>query len=228
FANPTTPRLLRAALRLLREQTNARCPERETSGECDWGRRELGRSVADFLSGPMFAGLVDVGDALQADDLARRELERFLVWALEGNEVPRVRDALLASLGDWLQLAPADSEWAPVAAASASLARTGDRGPGALERGLLVLDAMTGDAVDPHHALEAILPLLVTKTNGQDRAPLEVFVDAIADVNRYDSRETTPLGNVDHAFIVRTLREFLVSRTRGFPQLYAIVRERAR
>ncbi len=230
FANRAMPRMLLGTLRLLREQTNSRCPSRESTGNCEWGRRELGGAFADFLSGPMFAALVDMGDALQADELARREVERFLVWALTGQEDPAARDALLGAIADGLQLASADSEWAPLAAAVASLARPrgAPAGPGALDRGVLVLDATTSDVIDPHRALDAILPLLVTRTNGQARAPLEVFADVIADVNRYDARETTPLGNVDHAFVLRTLREFLTSPTRGFPQLYAIVRERAR
>lgn len=230
FENRAVPGMLLGVLRLAREQTNARCPNRESNGTCEWGRSELGTKLERVVSGPLFAALVDVGDAMQRDEVARREAERFLVWALTGSESPRARDVLLASTGDMLELANAEADWVPLLSASSTIARprAAPEGPGALERSLLVLDAVTGDAIDPHHVVDAILPLLVTRTSGQAKAPLEVFADAIADVNRFDARETTPLGTIDHAFVLRTLREFLTSPTRGFPQLYAIMRERVK
>lgn len=231
FANRAVPAMLLRALRLLREQTNAHCPKRETSGTCAWGRTELGRNAADFLAGPGFAGVVDLGDALASDEKARRELERMLGWMLGGEEDPAARASLVTGLVDLLQLGPVDRDWAPVVAAGAAAlrSRTSPAGPGFVDRGLLVLDAVSRDAIDPHHALDAVLPLLVTPTDGgSGRAPLEVLLEAISAVNRYDAREEGGLSPVDVAFVAKTVREFFVSPTRGFAQLYAIVRNRRR
>lgn len=229
FANRAVPPLLGGLLSILREQVNAHCPKRETTLACTWGRRELGADLAEFLSTPTFAGLADAGDALARSDAPRRELERFLVWALSGSSAPSARAALLGSLGDGLQLLASEKAWTPLAPglASAARSRRDSRGAGALDRGLLVLDAVTRDAVDPHHALEAILPLLVApaSTTG-GRAPIEVFADAFADVNRYDARDDAPFDAQDSGYVLRTLRELLTSSTRGFSQLYAIVAQR--
>jgi hypothetical protein len=229
FANRAVPAVLLATLRALREQTNARCPSREANATCDWARRDLSKSVEDFLAGPVFAGLADMVDALNQNESARREVERLAQWVLLGKEDARARVGLLASLGDGLQLLKADRDWAPLLASASSAFRpaASPDGPGAVDRGLLVLDAATSQAVDPDRVLSFVLPLLVTPTDGgQGRIPLEVLIETLADVNRYDARESTPLAPEDVGYVMRTVREFFVSKTRGFAQLYAIVQNR--
>ena len=231
FVNRAVPAALLATLRAVREQTNAHCPKRESTGSCEWASRELSTNVASMLAGPVFAGAVDAADALNQDESARRELERLAQFALLGENDPRARDGLLASLADGLQLAPSDGEWAPVlSAASAALRpKASPAGPGFADRALLVLDASTSDAVDPDRVLSFVLPLLVTPTDGgAGRAPLDVILETLADVNRYDARETTPLAADDIAFVMRTVREFLTSPYRGFAQLFAVVQNRTR
>jgi len=229
FANRAVPVMLQTMLRLVREQTNARCPARETTLACTWAREDLGREVEAMLVAPGFAALADMGDALARSDAPRRELERFLVDRVTGADAPSVRRALLATLADGAGLVAAERAWTPLARAISGAARprASTRGPGVLDRGLLLLDAATRDTVDPHHALDAVLPLLVLRRDSL-RAPLEVFADAIADVNRYDAAAIGPLDAQDHGFLLRTLRELLTSRTRGLAQLYSIVEKRRR
>jgi hypothetical protein len=231
FANRAVPGMLQTMLRLTREQTNARCPGRETSLACTWGREELGRDVEAMLVSPGFAALADMGDALARSDAPRREVGRFLVERLTSPGAPSVRRVLLSALADGVQLVAAERAWTPIARAAAATARprASSSGPGALDRGLLLLDAVTRDKVDPHHSLDAVLPLLVLRPErGTRRAPLEVFADVLADVNRYDASAEGPLDAQDHGHLLRTLRELLTSRTRGIAQLYSIVEKRRR
>jgi hypothetical protein len=56
--------------------------------------------------------------------------------------------------------------------------------------------------------------------------PIEVIVNAAADVNRDDAALSTPLTAADYQTVFRTVREFFTSPTRGFEQLYYIVQNR--
>ena len=237
FHNPATPRTLAAGLRVLREQLNANCPDRETSGKCSWASQELGRKMSDVFSRPVFAAVQDLTDQLNQDEEARRELEKFLSYALLNVSSSEALFGMLASLTDLLQLLPADSDFAPIFNAVAVLAKPRDDadGPGAADRTLQVLKAMSSDQYDRYHVLDYVLPALVTPMdNGAGPTPLEVIVDAVADIHRADPRMSamaegqpyTPLDEQDYLFVMKTIREFFTSDTRGFRQLYYIVQNR--
>lgn len=229
FKNRSVPGALLAALRILREQVNANCPTRESTGECAWARTELGKKVSDALSRPTFAAIADVVDPLSQDEEARRQLERFLSYALlEVSQGDALR-GMLASIGDVLQVLRADLELAPVLNAVAVAASPGgdDGGPGCADRAVQLLTAMSGEAYDRYHVLNHVLPALVTPIDGgAGQTPLEIILDAVAELNRVDAALTTPLDEQDYRFVMKTLREFFASDTRGFDQLYTIVRNR--
>jgi len=74
-----------------------------------------------------------------------------------------------------------------------------------------------------------VLPALVTPMNdGGDITPVEVFLDAIADIHRVEAGQDTPLNDEDYLFVMQTVREFFVSETRGLQQLYHMVQNRPR
>jgi hypothetical protein len=56
--------------------------------------------------------------------------------------------------------------------------------------------------------------------------PMEIYLDVISDLHRADPTKTDAFGAVDYGSVARNVQEFLVDRTRGLEQLYAIVKNR--
>jgi hypothetical protein len=228
FENPATSRALLALLGVLREQVNANCPDRETTGQCDWAKHELGKKLGDAISRPVFASAMDLADRLNQHEPARRELERFLSYALQDAD----NDALfgmLAALTDLVQLIASDADFAPIFRAVSNVASPSQSpdGPGCADRTIQVLKALSSDEYDRYHVMDYLLPALVTPMDGgAGLTPLEVIVDAIADIHRTDAALSTPLDADDYRFVMKTLREFMASDTRGMRQLYYIVEHR--
>ncbi len=231
FANPATPEALRHALSVLRAQLNANCPDRESGGGCAWAAETLSQKASDALSRPVFATVMDVLAGIEDDETARRALERFMSYALTAGGEQEALGGMLASLTDLLQLLVADGDFAPIfnAVSTAASPREGQEGPGCADRTIQVLHTLVGDRYDRYHVLDHILPALVTPMNdGTDRSPLEVMIDAIADIHRIDASASAPLDESDYGAVMRTLREFMLSETRGMHQLYTIVQNRPR
>lgn len=232
FQNPTIARTLSALLRVAREQLNANCPDRESGQACPWAKKELGDKLATTLSGPLFAALMDVQDKLRRDAPARRGVERMLGYILQGASADG--DALqstLASLTDVVQILADDGNFSPLfhAAATAASPAADKDGPGAADRTILVLKALTGDDYDRYHLLDTVLPALVTPMDGgKSASPIEVFMDTIADVNRLDADKSDPLDTEDYKAIFGTVHDFMTSETRGLEQFYTIMAKRPR
>jgi len=230
--NPTTARTMSSLLRVAREQLNANCPDRESGQECLWAKKELSGKFATTLSGPLFAALMDVQDRLRADAPARRGVERMLGYILKGATADG--DALqstLASLTDLMQILADDGNFSPLfnAAATAASPAVDKDGPGAADRTILVLKALTGDDYDRYHLLDTVLPALVTPMDGgKSASPIEVFMDTIADVNRLDAEKSDPLDTEDYKAILGTVHDFMTSETRGLEQFYTIMAKRPR
>ncbi len=234
FAERSIPRMLVSALGVLREQLNANCPEREAGQPCIWAKSEMGTKLSDVLSGPLFAAIDDLNDALRSDEGARRQLERFLSYALMSQSANDALQTLLAALSDLVQLLSADGDFMPIFRAVHNVANPADDadGPGAVDRVLPLLDAVSSDRYDRYHVLDYVLPALVTPMDdGQGLTPVEVIMNAIADVERADASDEavhTPLGAEDYRLVFKSVREFLTDPSRGFEQLYYIVQHRQR
>jgi hypothetical protein len=227
FKNRALPRMGALVLRALREQLNAHCPDRETTGRCAWAQKELGAEVIDMVSHPLLAAATDVSEAIRAHEPARRELERFLTYLFHADAGGAPLRALLATLADALQLLGDEDTVLPaLKAASTALTPAGDRGgPGAADAGLIALKALNDDRYDRHHAMDHVLPALV-KPMDDGRAPLEVFLEAFLDVHRVEAASGEPLAAEDYRQVFLTLRDFLTDETRGLEQLYAILKKR--
>jgi hypothetical protein len=231
FKDPATPRILIAIIDLLREQLNANCPDRETTGACPWAKVELGRKTAETISGPLFAASMDVQEALRAHEPSRRELGRFLTYLLDAAANDASFQSTLASLSDVVQIVANDDVFSPIFQAMAPMANPeGDPdGAGAMFTSMAVMKALTDDRYDPHHVLDHVFPALVTPMDGgQGPAPIEVILDTIADVNRVDAVDPAPLAPADYEYVFGTVRDFLIDETRGLEQLYTIVQNRPR
>ncbi len=232
FRNAGTPKVLATTLHLLREQLNAHCPDREAGVTCEWARTELADKLATTFSGPMFAALMDVQEALRADEGARKATEQLLVHLLSSAQDPESFQATLASFADILQVLQADGELSPILRAMAPAVSPADdpEGRGAGDAMLAVLQAIVDDEYDPYHVMDHVLPAAVTPMDGgADRAPLEIILDAIADIHRIDAEaEATnnPLGTDDYAAMFTTVHDFLTDDTRGLEQFYFIVQHR--
>lgn len=232
FRNAGTPKVLATTLHLLREQLNAHCPDREAGVTCEWARTELADKLATTFSGPMFAALMDVQEALRADEGARKATEQLLVHLLSSAQDPESFQATLASFADILQVLQADGELSPILRAMAPAVSPADdpEGRGAGDAMLAVLQAIVDDEYDPYHVMDHVLPAAVTPMDGgADRAPLEIIIDAIADIHRIDAEaEATnnPLGTDDYAAMFTTVHDFLTDDTRGLEQFYFIVQHR--
>lgn len=234
FRNKATPKILANTLHLLREQLNAHCPDRESGGSCVWARTELADKLAATFSGPMFAALMDVQEALRANEGARLATEQLLVYILSSLDNQDTLQGTLASFADVIQVLQADGELSPILRALAPAAAPGDDpdGQGAGDAMIRVLMALTDDEYDPYHVMDHVLQAAVTPMDGgADRAPLEVFIDAITDIHRIDAEAEAsdrPLSVSDYGTIFESVGGFLTSETRGLEQFYFIVQNRPR
>lgn len=232
FRDRSLPKLLGTSMRVLREQLNARCPDREKGTPCTWASKDVGDKLASSMSGPFFAGLMGVLDQIRKDEPARRETERLLAYLLDSNESGASGEAMLTSLSDTLQLLMDEENLAPLLNAAAVAMSPADdaEGPGIGDTGLTMLKAITREDVDRYHVLDHFLKSLVTPmADGKGLSPLEVVMDAIAEVNRVDSAAgVDPLTSDDYKVIMSTVQGFMADNTRGLEQFYTILKNRPR
>ncbi|MFT3768484.1 MAG: hypothetical protein QM820_23800 [Minicystis sp.] len=230
FHNPTVTPTLIATLQLAREQVNANCPDRETTGACTWAKTDLGQKLAGVMSRPLFAALVDMQDKIRQDDGARRQLESFLQYALAAaTEDGQALQGTLASIADLIQVLADDGSLSPIlnAAASGAAPDADPSGPGAGSVTIKVLKALTDDKYDRYHVMDHVLPNLVKPMDaGKNLAPIEILMDVIADVNRIDAASRGPMAADDYEGVMSTMSSFMADKTRGMEQLYTIIQRR--
>lgn len=217
--------LLSTVLKLVREQVNAHCPNRESGTECTWAKKELAQNLAEALSSPLTASIVDLGEKLRQDSKGRRSLERFLTYLLKEAGTGEALQGTLASMVDVMQVLADDEKLVPIMHA-ASVALEPDKG--AADTTLATLKALADDAYDKYHVLDHVLANLVAPVESiGNQTPLELFMDVITEVHRADPKDQfAPLDPTDYQYIMNVMRDFMLSKTRGLEQIYAIVRKR--
>jgi hypothetical protein len=231
FQNKSFAKMSLAIMRTLREQLNANCPDRENGTGCQWARKDLGDKVAEVLSGPVFAGLMDVQESVRADENARRQLEAFLQYVMTAASQGDALQSTLASMSDIVQVLSDDANMSPIFnAVSVAANPAHDKDGTGLAAGVLrQMMALTDDRFDRYHVVDAILPNLVTPMNDSSGlSPLEVLLDVFAEVNRTDSALPDPLQTADYQDIMGTMRDFMLDDTRGLEQIYTILKNRPR
>lgn len=240
FANATIEKTLPTFVSTLRAQLAAHCPD-PTKG-CDWARKELPAKTRDVVTGPTFATVLDLLDAIRADDAARGELERLLTFLLQSAQED-AQKATLTAMVDMLQVFEDDENLTALLHAAAEAA-----GPELIgidghvtERGMLiaaveVISRILGEQhdaqgrricskeVDPNRTLAVVLRKLVTPVDGRP-PPIEVLIDVVADVNRRRPEEKTKLAPDDYASITHEVSDFCIDKASGLEQVYTVIKQ---
>jgi hypothetical protein len=226
------------ALKTLREQLNANCPDREKGVECTWAKHDLSRKVAEVLADPLFAAIFDLVDELRKDP-SRVELERLAQYLLEVVEDGETLRKVLASAVDLILVLRDGQTLPPIFNVLSSLSTPEDDPtvPGSADITLQLLNVLSRDAddavgpedplvFDRYRVLDHVLANLVKPidTTQPSETALEVLVDVAADVHRFDSSDGGPLTDDDYRVISESVYDFLTNETRGVEQLYEVVR----
>jgi hypothetical protein len=250
FANASIPKITPTLLDMLRAQLFANCPASFTAPypRCKWARDDLSKKMTDVVKGPIFAGSMDVIDALRSDNGARRELQALLAYLMDNASKNDALPTMLASASDLIQLMKSDADTVPMLHVLAEAAA----GPQKDAQGNVVQSSMMDSQsallarvalraydkdhqevcsreIDPNQVLNIALGNLVTPLPGKGgkptKTPLEVIMDVIADVNRVDPVRTEKLASADYASITSQVTDFLLNKERGLEQFYEIVRQ---
>lgn len=254
FASRGIVKVLPIVIDLLRSQTWANCPKTFGDGtlRCSWARDDLPKKLEDVMTGPLFASAVDLVDGIRKDDRARYELGRAVVYLLDPASQNDALPAMLATSNDIVQLLRDDRNLLPffkVVAAALSPNGMGQATQGGLpaksliDSTLAMLGKISGRyenvdesdnlvelcsrEIDPNQVLNVLLGTAVTPADSLGgKAPIEILLDVIADVNRVAPEEPKDqYDEADYAAIVGTTVEFLTNEERGMEQFYEIVRK---
>lgn len=253
FVNPTLPKLSPAVLDLLRAQLFAHCAD--TFGpkqtRCAWARDELVSRMEATVKGPVFAGLMDMTDAIRKDDNARKELLSLLHYLLDAASKNESLPAILASTNDIVQILQDDENMTPFyhfMSEGVDISRPSADGKSTnksiIDAQMALLAKVSGKAydtdgttercdreLDPNQVLTVALTNVVTPMSSgpqKGRAPLEVIIDVIADVNRVapEQAPTNPKLNADdYTNIATNVNDFLIDPEHGLEQFYEVIRK---
>jgi hypothetical protein len=244
FKDPSLPRILPVLLDVLRGQIAAHCPG-PPFGACTWARTQLTQNAALTIGGPTLASVMDLNDAIRTNDPARTSLETLLTYLVDTASNNDALAGFMSSADDMIQVLRDDANLVPLyrVLATAAAPTTKD-GSGSVHRG--VVDAVTAllgriagrayrgtteicateldpDAVMARAMANLVTPMTDSKGNVTE-TPLEVILDAIADVNRQAPGKPGALQSADLGNASNELSEFFLDPQRGLEQFYAIVR----
>jgi hypothetical protein len=249
FGDASIPTITPTLLDMLRSQMNANCPTSYVPpyNRCNWARDDLTNKISDSIKGPFFSTTMDLLDAIRRDDGARSALESLLQYLANAASQNDALASLLATTDDLLQVMNDDKNLVPVYHAMApALSPTQRDSTGhilsasVLDAQLTLLSRVAGkffdgstelcaDEADPNQILPQVLTRLVTPmkdTTGRlTQTPLEVILDVIADVNRFDPSQTNKLAAGDYGAIAKQVSDFLLDKQFGLEQFYEIVRK---
>lgn len=241
WKNPAVEKVLPTLVSAIRSQVAANCPD--PAQGCTWGRTELPNKMRDVVTGPTFVTVFDLLDAVRADEPARTELERLLVFLLQSAQSDASKSTL-AALVDLLQVFEDDANLTALLQAASSVAAPEvlDKDGRVESRGLLlaaieVMSRVLSEAhrpdgtricakeIDPNRTLAVVLRRLVTPGPDGAAPPIEVLIDVAADVNRVRPQDTTKLAPADYAHIAHEVSDFCGNPSRGLEQVYTVIKQ---
>lgn len=207
-----------------------RIAEHRAKGDFDtWTKTGLVNSFTETLSGPTFAALMDLVDKIYADEKARASVQHLLVYLADQASKNEALPSVLTASNDLLQVLADDANLVPLFHAFAVAAAP----DGATKRSLDLLqrvnDLEKGDFAAAHggrRVLSKILASAVTPMGKGEAAPIEVFIDVVAEIHRADPTVPDPFAPPDYGSVAKNVHEFLSDKTRGLEQLYTIVKNR--
>lgn len=248
FKNAALPKITPVLVDMLRAQAWARCPDTfgtQAPKRCAWARDDLANKMADTIKGPLFSTGMDLADVIRADPAARHELEALLQYLVDVASSNDAFASMLASTADILQVLRDDKNLVPlfhvlaeafapskfdqfdvvsmVDAQTSLLSRISGRAFDTSKTEICSLE------LDPNQILTQVLTRLVTPMKDamgrETQTPLEVFMDAIADLNRIDPQRTDRLDASDYGAVTGAVTDFLIDKQRGLEQFYEIIRQ---
>jgi hypothetical protein len=275
FADAALPKITPVLVDAVRAQVLARCGTDSTTGKCKWARGAvrtpiltppskptdppvpLWNEAITTLSGPTFAAIMDLLEALRRDPKARAAQEDLLAYLVDPKSTDAVGQVeafaeLLSSSHDILQnLNDGQNLYTPlykVLSSAFAAPPSAPKGPSVIDSTTALMTRLAGHAVDPgghelcsnevdpNDVVSVALAHLVTPMplpgctpSAQNpclsESPLEVIVDAVADVNRApDSASSLLLTPADYGNISNEIVEFALDPQRGLEQFYEVVR----
>jgi hypothetical protein len=252
FANQSIPKMTPVLVDLLRGQIWAHCPDSFVPPykKCKWLTEETVAKVNDIVKGPLFAGAMDVADAVRKDDEARRELEALGTFLLDAASQNDALPAVLASANDVVQILRDETNLLPfyaVMAEAAAPTKRDEKGriteKSLADAQLALLARISGKAfdkdgkqvcnkeLDPNQVLNRMLANVVTPMKTPDgktpgRTPLEVVIEVIAEVNRVEpQKRDDKLSSDDYKSIADNVTDFLSNKERGMEQFYETIKK---
>lgn len=238
FVSPLVPALVPRAIDLLRAELLVRCPDSWAPpySRCAWARDALTRELESTLGSPTSAATRDFLEALLQDRPLRTQVEALAVHLLDPAAPDEALPSLLTSAADGVQLLAGHSQRVPLARLLAEALRPE---AGLVDAQLVLLGRVSGRVyaedgaelcsheVDPNALVPGVLQRLVTPTElpGEGkRIPLEIFAEALADIQRVSPGAPGPRTAEDYGSISRSLGELLLSPDKGLERLYEVVR----
>jgi hypothetical protein len=253
FTDTSFPAITPILVDTLRAQIFANCPTTFAAPNppCTWARTTLTQNVANVVGGPLFAGAMDLTEAIRTNDPARTGAEQLLTYLLDTASQNDALAGMLASTDDVIQIMTDDTNMVPflnVLATSMAPSVTDAQGnivqKGMVDAQMSLLSRITGKAyaadgmtercsteLDPNQVLVLALQNMVTPmpassgtSAGPGQTPLEVILDTIGDVNRAAPDQAVKLDPDDYESIAYNVLDFLVNKETGLEQFYEIVR----
>jgi hypothetical protein len=244
WTNQAIPAIVPPLLDAVAQQVLAECPDRSSRAACTWWPQSMPQNLSDVVGGPTFAGVMDLLDAIRADDTSRTQLEQLLQYLLGTASPSDARAATMTATVDLLQILNDDTNLAPFyhSVADALSAQTLDAQGNVTQRGLAdaSIEALSrifaagydgqghelcSEEIDPNQAIAATLQSMVTPMGNNDLTPIEVIIDVVADVNRANPAVTTKLDGGDYGNMANEISEFCLDPASGLEQVYEVVRE---
>ncbi len=250
FKNKGLAKITPTLVRLLRSQLLAHCPTSFSSpyATCDWAKKDLSQKLISTLEGPLASTGIELADTLRKDDVSRKELGKLVAYLLSSSSPGDTFGTVLYGAVDGPQAMQDSKNLDPFlkVMATALKASTYNAQGNVTERGMIdaqiaLLSRMGGKAydgegkrvcskeLDPNNVVLEAMKNAVSPLPGSSpvETPLEVIMDAIADINRFapSATETPRLDADDYGYLSNGVRDFLVNKERGLEQFYEIVRK---
>jgi hypothetical protein len=224
-----------AALPILIDVLDDRIAEHKAAGDFSaWARGGFTKTLAENMSTPLFASILDVTEKIYGNDSARTELGFLLQYFADQASKNDALSTTVTAAQDLLQVIGDDKNMVPIY----HVLGTATAPDGATKRALDLMDRVRKVETDPSfsqfaasHGGRRVLPRImanaVTPMGTGQPTPLEVIMDCVADLHRADPTATQPsFVSGDYGSVAWNVEDFLIDPTRGLEQFYAIIKKR--
>jgi hypothetical protein len=229
-------RRLRALLIVGSQFMRERIASKKEAGTLDELGEDLMSDAVDIVQNPVFAGGLDMLQAMLEHEDALDELTRFAFAVLDDSGGQKNLRDLVAAAADLVQSLPGDGGTTALlrvlgATMIPDVGKVVEDGgevdaAEAVESGMLWQNmTLSRDTVekDDDDTLSAVLQHLVESSAEQPYTPLETIIDAVMAINRRDPTETGVLSARDWGNVAKELAEVMLDERRGFERLYQLV-----